>query len=54
MECLLPETRFPTFSIGICKKCKAFILKRSNAKLHVVNRNDGSLFPAVYLDLLKL
>ena len=25
-----------------------------NAKPHVMNRNDGSSFPAVYLDLLKL
>ena len=25
-----------------------------NAKPHVINRNDGSSFPAVYLDLLKL
>ena len=25
-----------------------------NAKPHVMNRNNGSLFPAVYLDLLKL
>ena len=25
-----------------------------NAKLHVMNRNDSSSFPAVYLDLLKL
>ena len=25
-----------------------------NAKSHAMNRNDGSSFPAVYLDLLKL
>jgi len=25
-----------------------------NAKPHVINRNDGSAFPSVYLDLLKL
>ena len=36
------------------RKRLSFETWHTNAKLHVMNRNDGSSFPAVYLDLLKL
>ena len=55
MDHIIPRTEAKILKLETdYRKRLSFEICHINAKPHVMNQNDGSSFPAVYLDLLKL